>query len=201
MSNSPRRSDKLAGSPSDGHHPTLNDSEESSCDDVRQRAYDLLNRMGGPDSEEDVKEWPQRPAATPKRPAQQYSSSYQRGAAVGGSGSGSGSDHEPLSGSHGRTTSNLLGSSSSISLTESFVNCVSGACKMASSEAFSQQASILRTGYHNLRTVVMPESEDTRWYASRQSKTYTPISGTFQTVNVAETYRGRYSDTPQGNER
>ena len=182
----------LAASSPDG---APDDNEESSSDDVRQRAYDLLNRMGGPDSEEDVKEWPQRPTATKQRPVQQFSSSYQRGSAAPGS------DHEPLSGSHDRSTQNFLGSSSSISLTESFVNCVSGACKVASSEVFSQQASILRTGFHNLRTVVLPESEDSRWYASRQSRTYTPISGTFQTVSVAQTYRGRYSDMPQGSEQ
>lgn len=154
---------------------------ESTSDDVRQRAYDLLNRMGGPDTEEEVKEWPQSPAEAKKS---MHYSSYQQG------------DNPDRP--HSDFSLNG-GSSSSFSLAESFVNCVSGACRMASSEVISQQASILRNGYNNLRTVVIPEAED-RWFASR-SKTYEPISGTFQTVNVSQGFRGRYSDHPSASDR
>jgi hypothetical protein len=182
MSNSSRRSDDSS----------LDDQgNEGTSDDVRQRAYDLLNRMGGPDSEEDVKEWPQSPAAAKRQAGY---SSYQQGHTaddpISRSRTQQGNFFSPRTFSEG---------SSSFSLAESFVNCVSGACKLASSEVLSQPAAVLRTGYDSLRTVVLPEVED-RFFASR-SKTYAPVSGTYQTVDVSQGCRGRYSDTPQGNQR
>jgi len=189
MSLSPRRPDRQAQS-------AYSDSTENdgNSDDVRRRAYDLLNRMGGPDSEEDVKEWPLSPAANKR--GVQYSS-YQQGATEDQFMSSQGHD-----GPRSTTTSFTLesGSSSISSIAESLVNCVSGACKLASSEVLSQPASILRTGYHSLRTVVIPEAEE-RWFSSRSQTTtpYAPVvSGTYQTVDVSQTYRGRYSDSPSG---
>ena len=162
------------------------DSDEDALE-IRQRAYDLLNRMGGPNTEEDVKTWPRSPAENKEAYQYRYSSYQQQ---------------EQLAGqpSRDRVSSPIISrapsrsSTSTSSFTEVFVNCVSDACKVASSEILGHQASVLRTGYDNLKSVVLSEAED-RLFASR-SKTYTPVTGSFQTVDIPVGYRGRYSDNP-----
>jgi hypothetical protein len=154
---------------------------EEDAQEIRQRAFDLLNRMGGPGDQDDANEWPQSPQRTRQSLASTYSS-YQQQATGEPSRSGI-----PAS-VHTDASSRSSASSASSSFTEVFVSCVSDACKMASSE-------VLRTGYDNLKSVVIPEAED-RWFASR-NKTYAPVSGTYQTVDIpTQGYRGRYSDNP-----
>lgn len=161
-------------------------NSDEDAQEIRQRAFDLLNRMGGPSEKDDVNEWPQSPEA-----ARQSYSSYQQQASGEPSRS---SSSIPASIRVQSDSSSRSSASSASSFTEVFVSCVSDACRMASSEILSQQGSVLRTGYDSLKSVVIPEAED-RWFASR-SKTYAPVSGTYQTVDIPQGYRGRYSDNP-----
>lgn len=158
--------------------------------EIRQRAYDLLNRMGGPNDEDDVKEWPRSPAES--KEAYRYSS-YQQQQQQQPAGQSS-QDHRSST-----IESRASSHRSASSFAEVFVHCVSDACKVASSEILTQQASVLRTGYDTLKSVVIPEAED-RLFASR-SKEYTPVSGSFQTVDIPLGYRGRYSDNPSEQRR
>lgn len=164
------------------------DSEEDALE-IRQRAYDLLNRMGGPNSEEDVKTWPRSPAENKEAYQHRYSS-YQQQQPLEQQTAGQSSRDGVSSPIISRAPSRR----STSSFTEVFINCVSDACKVASSEILSHHGSALRTGYDSLKSVVISEAED-RLFASR-SKTYTPVTGSFQTIDIPVGYRGRYSDNP-----
>lgn len=174
----------MANASSSSSTDSNSDSDEDALE-IRQRAYDLLNRMGGPNNEEDVKTWPRSPADNKEAYQYRYSSYQQQEQVAGQS-------------SRDRVSSPIISRapsrSSTSSFTEVFVNCVSDACKVASSEILAHQGSVLRTGYNNLKSVVISEAED-RLFASR-SKTYTPVTGSFQTVEFPVGYRGRYSDNP-----
>ncbi len=158
-------------------------SDDDDALEIRQRAYDLLNRMGGPNPDEDVKSWPRSPAEN--KEAYRYSSYQQQSA-------GQSSRDNHSSSAINSPPANSRSSASSFA--EVFVHCVSDACKVASSEILAHQGSVLRTGYHSLKSVVIPEAEE-RLFASR-SQTYAPVTGSFQAVDIPGGYRGRYSDNP-----
>lgn len=157
---------------------TVSTSRGDKSDDdgleIRQRAYDLLNRVGGPEAGGNEKQWPESPSAS--NHSYQYSSYQQQAAGEASRDSFS----APL-----RPTPR---SSASSSFTEVFVHCVSDACKMASSD-------VLRSGYDSLRSVVIPDAEE-RFFAARSRNSYAPVSGTYQTVDIPQGYRGRYTDDP-----
>lgn len=180
--------------------PSLDDedrAEEEEAQEIRQRAYDLLNRMGKPE-EEDAQEWPENPQVA-SRPTTTYSS-YQQGQATGEGTSPmahNGGRRNSLSGNRDslgslNSPSGLHPSSSaSSSVVDIFVRCVSDACKTASSEILNHQGAILWSGYESIRSVVAPEVEE-RWFAANRS--YDSVSGNYQNVDVGAGYQGRYSD-------
>eukprot|EP00934_Nitzschia_sp_Nitz4_P009334 Nitzschia sp. Nitz4//scaffold168_size48592//26689//27168//NITZ4_007051-RA/size48592-processed-gene-0.37-mRNA-1//-1//CDS//3329538324//9324//frame0 len=142
---------------------------------VRQKAYDLLNRLGGPTESDDKQEWPQSPpqVATPQAYQHNYSSYQQQTA-----GETSGIRPARLS-----TDSSVSSHSSGSTFVDTFVVCVSDACRVASSEIFSQQGTMLRSGYQSLKSAVssaaMPED----------------VSGSYQTVRMPQRgYGERYRD-------
>ena len=168
-------------------------SSSEDAQEIRQRAFDLLNRMGGPTAHDDVNEWPQSPQLAAKQPYtySSYQQHQQQQFSTCNPSTRSGAIPASIQ-LPADSSSRSSASSSSSSFTEIFVNCVTDACKMASSE-------VLRTGYHNLKSVVIPEVED-RLFASRSNTTttYAPVSGTFHTVEIpTQGYRGRYSDHPE----
>ena len=162
--------------------PSRASSSDGDAQEIRQHAYDLLNRMGGPAEDVEDKEWPQSPGEN-KQPFRY--SSYQQQPQV----EASRAKFSSPSISNARTSA----SSSSSSFTEVFVHCVSDACKMATSD-------VLKTGYDSFKSAVLPEAED-RYFAARSQRTYAPVSGTFQAVDIPQGYRGRYSDNPGADRR
>lgn len=172
-------------------------TEEVEAHEIRQRAYDLINRMGGPTEQNADDEWPEGPEAG-SSPTLGYSS-YQQGQGAGevnspiafsGSGNSLAGNRDSLGGLNSPPGLRRSSSASS-SVVEVFVQCVSDACKTASSEILNQQGAILRSGYESIKSVVAPEVEE-RWFAANRS--YDNVSGNYQTVNVGPGYRGRYSD-------
>ena len=197
-------SDEVSGS-------KLSSSSEEGTDDaalqVRLRAFNLLNDLGGPDRDDAEAEqnWPQRPSLTspihhkkpnatvPSSYHDAAQSSYQQSSAVQPSFQNSSSSlsaqHYNDEGGYHYQEDRLRSSSGFV---DGFVHCVSEACKMGASEIVSQQATYLKAGYQTLRSVVVPEVEER---VMRAASSHGP-TGSYQTVQIpSNAYQGRYSDS------
>jgi hypothetical protein len=173
------------------------EEEDEEVIKIRQKAFDLINKAGGP-SDEDRKQWPQSPKklhypvpqiqqrqqqqqqqqqaasqSTGERSfagpyAEQYSSPYQQSAA--------GSQHPPAQ------------EAEKLSITSLFINCVSDLCKQSGKEIVQSGASILSSGYQSVA-----HYKDMPLQGS-----YDPIDtsqhGYGNGNNNSNTMRGRYRD-------
>lgn len=159
---------------------------------IRQKAFDLINKAGGP-SEEDrkSKHWPQSPKKlhypVPQRIQQQqqqaagehsaahsYQSPYQQSAAGQG-------QQFPNNASHSAHEAEKL------SVAGLFINCVSDLCKQSSKEILQHGASILSSGYQSVSNY-----RDTPLQGS-----YDPIDTSqhgYGNGNSNTMMRGRYRD-------
>jgi hypothetical protein len=154
--------------------PTSPSSSTSSGDDpleVRQRAFDLLNRMG-PEADDDENTWPLSPAKGPR-----LISSYQHGAdhRIG--------DAAREAAYHVEEDEDSWGGAAAV---QGFVQCLSDACKMGAAEIVSQNASFARSGYQTLKSVIVSEAQDRM---SSSSSVERP-RGSFESVPVATYHRG-----------
>lgn len=170
------------------------DNDKGTPLEIRQHAYDLLTRMGGPSEKEDKSEWPQSPPEVAKMQSyqQQQESSYQHQT------SGEGSSGRRFPDSH-YGSARIADSSTSGSFVEVFVHCVSDACKVASSEILSQQGAILKTGYESFKSAVSsgPGAGGGGRFPSSSVRTYEPVTGSYHSVAMpSHGYQGRYSDNP-----
>jgi hypothetical protein len=146
--------------------PTSPGSSTSSGDalEVRQRAFDLLNRMG-PAADDDENTWPRSPSKAGPRI---LLSSYQN------------ADHSAATAAreaafHVEEDEASWGGA----VVQGFVQCVSDACKLGASEIVSQNASFARSGYQTLKSVIVAEAQD------RMPSTLDRPSGSFESVPIA----------------
>jgi len=169
---------------------TQNDKNDEDVDDedvlkIRLKAFDLINKAGGP-SGEDRKKWPQSPQKLHYHHQQQtagehssasYQSPYQQSSA-GGTSSGNYPSYHSPSAAH---------TAEKLSVTELFVNCVSDVCKVSSSELMQQGAALISSGYQSI--------------ASYRDK---PLNGSYDPIDTSQhgygngngnnPMRGRYRD-------
>jgi hypothetical protein len=172
-----------------------NDEEEMIK--IRQRAFELINKAGGP-SEEDKnsQQWPQSP--------QKYHY-YQQQQQQQQSAGESSSYRSPYQQQQQHTSSSTAAyqqqqypaahTADKLSVTQLFVNCVTDVCKVSSSEIVSQGMSLLSSGYQsisNYRDAPLSGSYDPidtsqHGYGNRNNHNHN--SG-----NQSTPMRGRYQD-------
>lgn len=113
---------------------------------IRQKAFDLINKAGGPSGEEDKKQWPQSPKKYHYAHQQSAgeSSSYQSPYQQSSSSSAEAARQQSSHHAQAAHTADKL------SVTELFVNCITDVCKVSSSEIVNQGMSILSSGYQSL---------------------------------------------------
>ena len=131
--------------------------------EVRQRAFDLLNRMG-PATDDDESNWPRSPRISSyQNPDYQYqdaSPAYEVD---------DDDDDDDHLGAWG---------------VQGLVQCVSDACKLGASEILSQNAAFAHSGYQTLKSVIVAEAQD------RVPSTVDRPRGSFESVSIGDYRHG-----------
>lgn len=181
-------------------------SEEEAALDIREKAFELLNKAGGPESTEDRSNWPQRPSLTsptrpPRMPPNNHRSSHPTTTNAPSYGSYQNSSTTTTTTTARSQEEGYYYQNDDFSFPRSdsflgmvgdkFVVCVTEACKLGASEIISQHTSFVKSGYQKVRGIVIPEVEE---QIMRRTATHGP-AGTYQTVDLPQSYQGRYSDT------
>jgi hypothetical protein len=168
-----------------------NDENDEDLIKIRQKAFELINKAGGP-SDEDRKsrQWPQSPdklqyshqsaGERSSASAPNYQSPYQQS-------SSSQAQRQFQQSSYYNGPAQSAHVADKLSVTELFVNCVSDVCKVSSSEIVKTGVSILSSGYQSIAN-----------YRD------TPISGSYDPIDTSQhgygngngsnRMRGRYRD-------
>lgn len=138
-------------SDSDNNQQDATSSAEEEDDEevikIRQKAFDLINKAGGP-SDEERKQWPQNPKKLhyPVPQIQQQAASQSSGERSFAGPFASPYQQSDVGSQHHRPAQEA----EKMSVASLFVNCISDLCKQSGKEIIQSGASILSSGYQSV---------------------------------------------------
>ena len=176
-----------------GVAPTADEEEDEEVIKIRQKAFDLINKAGGP-SKEERKQWPQNPKKLHYPVPQIQQQQQQAASQASGERSFAGpyadqytSPYQQSAAGSQRTAAATAHEAEKLSVTSLFINCVSDLCKQSGKEIIQSGASILSSGYQSVS-----HYRDTPLQGS-----YDPIDTSqhgYGNGNNGGNMRGRYRD-------
>ncbi|KAL3902695.1 MAG: hypothetical protein SGARI_005717 [Bacillariaceae sp.] len=141
----------------DGVAPAVAEEEDEEVIKIRQKAFDLINKAGGP-SKEERKQWPQNPKKlhypVPQIQQQQQQAASQSSGERSFAGPYADQYNSPYqqsaAGTQHHTAAAAAHEAEKLSVTSLFINCVSDLCKQSGKEIIQSGASILSSGYQRI---------------------------------------------------